>query len=167
MHKVEVWIWNKEHRKLKKRTLIISKTLENRPKIKYSFSNGGIDKYTIKDYAYFQAQRYWVERTFDDAKNELGMLDYQVRKWIGWHHHMSLVIMAGLYLTQEKMANNEELPLMSMTDARILLIATIFGTEEQRRIRVEQMLKRHQKRKDDIDRHYRYQEMEEFFKVVK
>jgi len=33
-----------------------------------------------QQYAYFQSQRYWVERCFEDAKNELGLSDYQVRK---------------------------------------------------------------------------------------
>jgi SRSO17 transposase len=51
---------------------------------KYSFTNGILDQYSPSEYAYFQIQRYWVERTFDDAKNELGMSDYQVRKWNGW-----------------------------------------------------------------------------------
>jgi len=164
IHKVEVWVWNKEHKALKKRTLIISKTLDKRPKVKYSFSNGEIDEYSTVEYAYFQAQRYWVERTFQDAKNELGMSDYQVRKWISWYHHMSLVIMAGLYLTQEKIAKDTDVPLMSMTDARILMITTIFGTEQQQRMRIKQMIKRHKKRKDDIDRRYRYQDLNEFLK---
>jgi len=77
---------------------------------------------------------------------------------------MSLVIMAGLYLTQEKIAKDTDVPLMSMTDARILMIATIFGTEEQQRMRIKQMIKRHRKRKDDIDRRYRYQDLNEFLK---
>lgn len=114
-----------------------------------------------EEYDYFQAQRYWVERTFDDSKNELGMSDYQVRKWTGWYHHTVLVIMAGLYLTQEKIANEKELPLMSTADARVLMIAYLFGTEEQQQMRIKQMVTRHKKRKKDIDRRYRYQEIEE------
>lgn len=161
VHKVEVWVWNRENNMLKRRTLIISQTIEKKPDVKYSFSNGLIDEYSTKEYAYFQAQRYWVERTFDDSKNELGMSDYQVRKWIGWHHHTALVIMAGLYLTQEKIANEKELPLMSTADARVLMIAYLFGTEEQQQMRIKQMVIRHKKRKEDIDRRYRYQEIEE------
>lgn len=161
VHKVEVWVWNRENNMLKRRTLIISQTIEKKPRVKYSFSNGLLDDYSRKEYAYFQAQRYWVERTFDDSKNELGMSDYQVRKWTGWYHHTVLVIMAGLYLTQEKIANEKELPLMSTADARILMIAYLFGTQEQQQMRIKQMVKRHKKRKKDIDRRYRYQEVEE------
>jgi len=83
--------------------LIITKTADKKSKIKYSFSNGRLDEYTHREYAYFQAQRYWVERTFDDCKNELGMSDYQIRNWVAWHHHQSLVMLASIFLLKEKL----------------------------------------------------------------
>jgi hypothetical protein len=95
--------------------------------------------------AYFQCQRYWVERTFDDAKNELGMSDYQVRKWNGWHHHHSLVFMAGLYLLLQRIDAHQDIPLMSVRDARILMVVSLFGTEQDVELRLKQMAKRHQK----------------------
>ncbi len=55
--------------------------------------NECIETYTRKEYAYFQAQRCWVERNFDDGKNQLGLSDYQIRKWKGWHHHHAIVFM--------------------------------------------------------------------------
>ena len=48
-------------------------------------------------------ERNAVERNFRDAKTEVGMADYQVRGWLGWHHHMTLVMLALLFLTREKM----------------------------------------------------------------
>jgi len=44
-----------------------------------------------------------VERNFRDAKSEVGMADYQTRGWLAWHHHMALVMLAMLFLTQERM----------------------------------------------------------------
>ena len=161
VHVSTVWIWNKSSNTLSERALVITKTTGKKTEVKYSFSNGSQDQYTPKEYAYFQAQRYWVERTFDDSKNELGMSDYQIRKWIGWHHHMSLVITAGLFLLEEKMLHDKDLPLMSTRDARQLMIVFFFGTEEQKETRIRQMIERHKKRKADIDRRYRYQEIEE------
>jgi SRSO17 transposase len=155
VHVVDVWVWDGEEKKARTRTLIISQTKEKRPKVKYSFSNGGGGTYHPKEYAYFQAQRYWVERSFDDCKNELGMSDYQVRKWIGWHHHQVLVMLASLLLLKQKMDNEIEFPLMSIRDARILIICKMFGTEQQYKKRLEQMRIRHFKRQKDIDRHYR------------
>jgi len=159
VHTEEIWVWDGAEPNARKRTLVITKTMEKRPKIKYSFSNGDIDRFTPKEYAGFQTQRYWIERTFDDAKNELGMSDYQIRKWAAWHHHMSLVMLASLFLLKEKTANGAEYPLMSMRDARILVIVMMFGTTEQYRIKIKQMQERHRKRKADIDRYYRYERL--------
>ena len=51
---------------------------------------------------YAQRQRYWVERSFEDAKGQCGMADYQVQKWSAWHHHMALVMMAMLFMLEER-----------------------------------------------------------------
>ena len=48
-----------------------------------------------------------VERNFREAKTDVGMADYQMRGWLGWHHHMSLVMLAMLFLLQEKMHSPE------------------------------------------------------------
>jgi len=48
-------------------------------------------------------QRGAIEQNFRDAKKELGMADYQVRGWLGWHHHMSLVLLGMLFVQREKM----------------------------------------------------------------
>jgi SRSO17 transposase len=168
VHVVDVWVWNGQEDQARRRTLVISKTQDKKPKLRYSFSNGKSDEYTNKEYAYFQAQRYWVERTFDDSKNELGMSDYQIRKWIGWHHHQSLVMLAALFLLKEKIESELEFPLMSIRDARILIIIELFGTKAQYDKRLEQMKIRHYYRQKDIDRYYRYEDLwETKTKVVK
>jgi hypothetical protein len=159
VHTTEVWVWDGVEPNARKRTLVVTRTMDKKPKIKYSFSNGDIDGFTPKEYAGFQTQRYWIERTFDDAKNELGMSDYQIRKWTAWHHHISLVMLASLFLLKEKMDNEAEYPLMSMRDARIMVIVMMFGTKEEYQMRVKQMIERHRKRKADIDRYYRFEKL--------
>ncbi|MCK4824169.1 hypothetical protein KA005_50920, partial [bacterium] len=67
------------------------------------------------------SQRYWIERTFEDAKSESGMADYQLRGWVGWHHHMSLVMMAMLFMLTERISNKDEYPLLSCSDIETLL----------------------------------------------
>ncbi|MCI5145212.1 MAG: hypothetical protein D3923_06690, partial [Candidatus Electrothrix sp. AR3] len=47
-----------------------------------------------------QAQRFWIERSFQDAKNQCGMSDYQSRSWRSWHHHedpLALDILEGRF----------------------------------------------------------------------
>ena len=101
------------------------KTTDKKPKVKYSLSNGLEEEYSHQEYAYFVSQRYWVERTFVNAKNELGMSDYQVRKWKSWHHHHSLVMLASLFLMSEQIDKHSEIPLLSFRDARILVLKTV------------------------------------------
>ncbi len=139
----------------RERCLIITQTLDEKGDIKFSLSNGRIDQCSLKQYAWFQSQRYWVERCFEDAKNELGLSDYQVRKWLSWQHHHSLVLMACLFIMKLKLENKIDYPLLSVRDARILMIVKIFGTEDDFKRRLEQMAIRHRKRQANIDRHYR------------
>jgi SRSO17 transposase len=155
VHTVAVWHWDGVEEKAKARTLIITKTLGDNPKIKFSFSNGKVDQYTKQEFAYFQCNRYWVERSFDDAKNELGLSGYQVRGWLAWHHHQALVMMGCLYLMKIKIAEKPDYELMSVRDARIMMIAHIYADQETITILHNQMLKRHKNRKRDIERYYK------------
>lgn len=43
-----------------------------------------------------QAQRFRIERAFQEVKSHCGMADYQARKWRSWHHYMALVAMSLL-----------------------------------------------------------------------
>lgn len=38
--------------------------------------------------------RWPIETCFEEGKQSLGMGDYEVRSWAGWHHHMTLCILA-------------------------------------------------------------------------
>jgi SRSO17 transposase len=155
VHTCRIWTWDGSEDRARERTLVITKTLGKNPKVRYSLSNGGVDEYTADEYAYFQTQRYWVERTFDDSKNELGLSDYQIRTWRGWHHHHSLVFMATLFMMTERIENGMDFPLMSVRDLRILMIVLLFGPPGDFEKKLEQMKFRHVNRQKDIDRYYR------------
>src|SRR5262249_51906489 len=40
----------------------------------------------------------WIEASFTRGKGEVGMDEYQVRTWQGWHHHMDLSLIAVWFL---------------------------------------------------------------------
>jgi SRSO17 transposase len=44
--------------------------------------------------------RWPIETCFEDSKQLLGMGDYEVRSWVGWHHHMTLVILAHFFVVR-------------------------------------------------------------------
>jgi SRSO17 transposase len=44
--------------------------------------------------------RWPIERCFEEGKQYLGLGDYEVRSWRGWHHHLTLVILAHFFLVR-------------------------------------------------------------------
>lgn len=48
-------------------------------------------------------QRYFVERTYQDAKSELGWDDFQARKYRAWEHHMALTAAALWFVAEVKL----------------------------------------------------------------
>ncbi len=161
VHIKSVWVWDRQEEVARQRTLIIRQDISQtngKAPIKYSLSNGSLETYTAKEFAFFQAGRYWVERDFQNAKNELGMSDYQIRKWKAWHHHHAIVFMALLFMLKERIDHEKKHPLMSLRDARIVVTSLIAQTMLQHQPemlkQLELMQKRHRKRKADIDRHF-------------
>jgi SRSO17 transposase len=43
--------------------------------------------------------RWTVEACFEAAKGEVGLDEYEVRSWTGWHRHVTLALLAHAYLT--------------------------------------------------------------------
>ena len=44
-------------------------------------------------------QRWRIEECFQFTKDQLGLGDYEVRSWTGWHRHVTLVLAAGAFLS--------------------------------------------------------------------
>ena len=101
-----------------------------------------------------QAQRYFIERAFQDAKGEIGMADQQVRKYNAWYHHQAFVMMAMDYINMKKLEHREDIPLLSIRDIRLQIIATQMENGVQMETEIEQMMLRHRQRQRDINRYY-------------
>jgi SRSO17 transposase len=67
-----------------------------------------------------QGHRYFVERALENAKQQGGFGEYQVRGWRGWHHHVALVMMAMLFLTRERLEIGE--PVLTAADVQMMLV---------------------------------------------
>lgn len=75
-------------------------------KTKYSLSNMENDH--IRDLAKKQGQRIFVEQIFKEGKNLVGMGDYQIRGWNGFHNHMAICMMAMLLFAKVKLQNKDQ-----------------------------------------------------------
>jgi SRSO17 transposase len=54
--------------------------------------------------------RHRVEEAFQLGKGEVGLGHYEVRSWVGWHHHMTLSLLALWYLLLERREVGEKSP---------------------------------------------------------
>lgn len=121
---------------------------------KYSMSNAAAAT-PWERLAYMQAQRFWIERCLQDAKSELGMAQYEVRGWPGWHPHVTLACLARLFLLKERCRASAQTPLLSARD-----IVELLALYRPRRPRHEtevlrQMQQRHAARQRDLDHRQR------------
>lgn len=110
-HRVPVWLFDEQAVKKCKFTLLIRKDMNG--DVSFHLTNSTAH---LQRLAYMQAQRYFVERAFRDAKQELGMDQYQVRGYAAWHKHMALVMMAQLFIQQEKILINGKQVALSTQD---------------------------------------------------
>ncbi|ATB34038.1 IS701 family transposase [Melittangium boletus] len=51
-------------------------------------------------------KRWPVEECFESAKGEVGLDDYEVRKWRGWYRHMTLCLVAHAFLAAARVIAN-------------------------------------------------------------
>lgn len=154
VHITAVWVWDNEESMARERTLIIRKPVTKKDGIKYCLSNFSIKDKTHQDFAFMQAQRFWIERAFEDQKGELGMSDYQVRKYIAWYHHQALVMLATLYVNKQKIIHQQNIPLLSVRDVRLQLIALLKEGGGHIEKEIDKMSLRHDQRINDINRYY-------------
>ncbi len=69
--------------------------------IRYALSNDlKASKHRL---AFMHSQRYFIERSFQELKQQLGLNEYQVRGYEGWHRHMFMCMMGLLFIQIEKM----------------------------------------------------------------
>jgi SRSO17 transposase len=59
------------------------------------------DSVSAAEYARVSKLGHTIEDDFRDAKSQCGLADYQVRNWYGWHHHVTMSLIASWCLTQE------------------------------------------------------------------
>ena len=69
--------------------------------------------------------RWPIESCFEEGKQNLGLGDYQVRSWLGWHHHMTLCILAHFFLVRIQQRLQDKAPMLTLPQAILLLKAVL------------------------------------------
>jgi len=66
----------------------------------YYLSNAAFET-PLSEFARVAKAEHRIEECLERAKSDAGLAQYQVRNWIGWHHHQTLSLLATWFLTQE------------------------------------------------------------------
>jgi SRSO17 transposase len=82
-------------------TLVVIRTLEKEPQIRFGMSNAG-SEVPLAEEVRVMVQRHEIEELFEAAKGEVGLTQYEVRSWVGWHHHMTLALLALWFVICER-----------------------------------------------------------------
>ena len=126
----------------------------------YALSNARTD--TPRQYlAWLKCMRYFVERTNQDGKSELGWDEFQAQKYRAWEHNLALTILASWFIAQTKhewaqtyardpkLAQQFEvdvLPALSVANVRELLQAVLplhqLSRDEAMRLVVKKLVNR-------------------------
>ena len=72
-----------------------------------------------------------IEASFQRGKGEVGMDEYQVRTWPGWHHHMALSLLAVWFLITETHRGQSLTPALTLPQVHYglsLLLLEVFYT---------------------------------------
>ncbi|MBN2013204.1 transposase [candidate division KSB1 bacterium] len=152
-----VWLWDGNERHGHLWHVIVRRERDSKNTLKYSLSNAPANT-TIERLAFMQGQRFFIERSFEDAKTACGMAEYQVRGWTGWHHHMTMVLLAILFMLKIKIQYADTCSLVSSNDIRYLLYHFLPKRVVTTADVLNQLNIRHRKRRNAI-LHYQKHEL--------
>jgi SRSO17 transposase len=155
-----VWLWDGEESNAHCWHLIVRREIESPQEIKYTLSNGP-ETTTPERLAYQQAQRYWVEQALRNGKSEVGMADYQLRLWPGWHHHMTMVMLAMLFMLEVRREHKQALSLLSCHDVVEVLRVLLPRSNVTYKEIIKQLEERHRRRQASINFAYAKQRARE------
>jgi SRSO17 transposase len=149
-----VRIWSVRHRHVGPPLwLLIRRTLERTPEVKYYLSHAAYDT-PLRTMAEATGVRWRVEEFFEDGKSQLGMAEYEARSWTSWHHHMSLVAMAHLFVTQTRRDLNRKNPALTL-DMALRLIRAAMPRPQLSLEEAEKLVDYHQKRNAQATKSHR------------
>jgi SRSO17 transposase len=77
--------------------LVMKRTVGEHPSYWYYISNAPVSA-RLPLFVWLSGVRWAIEQCFEEAKTELGLDQYEVRKYAGWYHHMLITMLAHFFL---------------------------------------------------------------------
>ena len=82
--------------------LTVIKTCERQPQVWYTLSNASTEV-PLASLVLAHGRRHGIEELLGEGKQEVGLSHYEVRSWTGWHHHVTLSLLALWFLQLERL----------------------------------------------------------------
>lgn len=106
------------------RWLVIRRNLDDPTEIKYYLSNAPATM-DPSQLVRLSGMRWPVEMTFRTGKVEIGFDHYELRSWLGWHHHMCFAFLAHLFLVRMRIFFHKRAPALTVYQIRLLLLSVL------------------------------------------
>jgi SRSO17 transposase len=89
--------------------LVFRRSLEPEPELKAYLSNAPAGT-PEAEFVRLAGLRWPIETAIEECKDGLGMDHYEVRTWLGWHHHMTMCLLAHhfLVLSQKRLKKTRQ-----------------------------------------------------------
>jgi SRSO17 transposase len=97
------------------RLVVIRSVGESR--VDYALTNAG-PEVPLAELVRVQRQRHRIEEVFEAGNGEAGLDHYEVRGWVGWHHHMTLSLVALWFLCLERRRAGGKTPAITVSQMR-------------------------------------------------
>ena len=81
--------------------LVVTRSAQGEPEFHYRLSNAGAGV-SLREMVRAGSERHRAEQVLQEGKGEVGLGQYEVRSWVGWHHHMTLSLLALWFLALER-----------------------------------------------------------------
>ena len=100
---LQAWVQTKEEdgRVGAHERLVVIRTVDREPQVWYTLSNASA-AVSLQRVVVAHGRRHGVEEMLQAGKGEVGLGHYEMRSWVGWHHHMTLSLLALWFLILEK-----------------------------------------------------------------
>jgi SRSO17 transposase len=98
---IPVWLEKEDGLPTRPHHLIVARSVLNKAEIKFFISNAP-EHTPVEDLLFVAFSRWRIERLFEDAKGELGMDHFEVRKYASVHRHLILSCLSHAFLAEFK-----------------------------------------------------------------
>jgi SRSO17 transposase len=103
-----LWVWfSEEGLPSGRERLLVRRSLGQQAELKYHRSNAPAE-ISLEALAQVRGGHWSVEQSFQAAKGECGLDEYETRGWVGWHHHIALSLLALGFLAMQRQRLGEK-----------------------------------------------------------